>query len=221
MKAMILAAGRGERLRPLTNTIPKPLIKIGEHCLIEWHLLNLAQAGINDVVINVSWLAEQIQDTLGDGRVYGVNITYSIEPEQALETGGGIFQAMTFFQGEAFLVVNGDIWTDYSFSRIKSLGKQAHLVMVANPPHHPEGDFILNKSILSDAGDGKRATYSGIGIYHPDFFSGCHAGRFPLAPLMLSAMQQHQVTGEYYQGCWVDVGTQDRLQLARDMAAEV
>lgn len=215
---MILAAGRGERLRPLTDTTPKPLVVVGKHRLIEWHLLNLAQAGITDVVINVSWLADQIQDTLGDGNTYGVNITYSIESEQALETGGGIFQALAYFQGEPFLVVNGDIWTDFPFSQIRLPLKLAHLILVSNPTHHPEGDFILDRSRLSNEGKGQRTTYSGIGVYHPDFFSDCHAGRFPLAPLLIKAIQNEQVTGEYYPGSWVDVGTIERLEQARDLA---
>jgi len=218
MKAMILAAGRGERLRPLTDSTPKPLLVVGQHRLIEWHLLSLARAGIQDVVINVSWLADQIQAALGDGKAYGVNITYSIEPEQALETGGGIFQAMEHLQGEAFLVINGDIWTDFPFSQKKLPEKQAHLIMVSNPEHHADGDFSLDQALLRNDGDGARLTYSGIGLYRPEFFSGCHAGRFPLAPLLIKAMQVQQVTGEKYEGCWIDVGTPERLQAARDLA---
>ena len=210
MKAMILAAGRGERMRPLTDCTPKPLLKVGGRCLIEYHLIGLARAGIDEIVINHAWLGEQIEQELGDGSRWGVHIHYCVE-EQALETGGGIFNALPILGDEPFMVVNGDVWCDYPFSRLPAcLSGLAYLVLVDNPGHHPRGDFVLQDDSVRLAG-GERLTFSGIGVYHSALFDGCSPGAFPLAPLLLRAIRDDRVYGEYYRGCWVDVGTPERL----------
>lgn len=221
MRAMILAAGRGERMRPLTDCTPKPLIPVGDYRLIEYHLLGLARAGFTEVVINHAWLGEQIEAALGDGSCYGINIRYSPEAT-ALETGGGIFQALPLLGEMPFLVVNGDVWTDYPFQRVheQELTGLAHLVLVDNPPQHPQGDFHLQQSVVN-AKDAPRLTFSGIGIYHPDLFQGCSHGRFSLVPLLLKAMEQGLVSGEHYQGLWHDVGTVERLQALRAWLKEL
>ena len=212
MKAMILAAGRGERLRPLTDTTPKPLLKVGGHSLIEYHLRALKQAGIEDIVINLSWLGDQIESQLGDGSQYGVNICYSYESGQALETGGGIFKALALLGEAPFIVTNADIWTDYAYQNLPStLNGLAHLVMVDNPPQHPKGDFSLDGDLLHDSGVQSK-TFSGIGVYSPELFDGVTESIFPLAPLLRQAMQEDLVSGEHYQGQWFDIGTADRLQ---------
>jgi len=214
---MILAAGRGERLRPLTDTIPKPLVQVGECSLIEWHIKRLQQAGINEIVINVSYLADQIKNKLGDGQQYAVNIQYSEEPEDAFETGGGIVQALPLLGKQPFVVINGDIWTDFPFDSLSEPQNLAHLILVDNPPQHPLGDFILNANHVSDEAGGDRFTFSGIGVYRPELFAGYTSGkRFPLAPILKSVMQSNQVSGEYYQGQWYDIGSVDRLQQLRE-----
>ena len=214
---MILAAGRGERLRPLTDTIPKPLVQVGECSLIEWHIRRLQQAGINEIVINVSYLADQIKNKLGDGQQYAVNIHYSEEPEHAFETGGGIVQALPLLGKQPFVVINGDIWTDFPFDSLSEPQNLAHLILVDNPPQHPLGDFILNANHVSDEANGARFTFSGIGVYRPELFAGYTSGkRFPLAPILKSVMQSNQVSGEYYQGQWYDIGSVDRLQQLRE-----
>ena len=211
MKAMILAAGRGERMRPLTDTCPKPLLQVGNKRLIEYHIEALAAAGVESIIINLAYLGEQIQHYLGDGSRYGVKILYSPEAE-ALETGGGIFKALPLLGDDPFILVNGDVWADYDFSTLpKQISGMAHLIMVANPEHNPSGDFSLSDNLLSATGDNK-LTYSGIGVYHPHLFAGCEPGRFPLAPLLKKAMDEKQISGEYYRGKWVDVGTPQRLQ---------
>lgn len=212
MKAMILAAGKGERLRPLTLTTPKPLVRAGGVPLIEYHLKALAVAGFTEVVINHAWLGQQIENYLGDGSQYGVRIQYSPEGEP-LETGGGIFRALPLLGDEAFLVVNGDIWTDFDFSVLhQPIAGLAHLVLADNPPHHPTGDFSLNDGQVHDAQPGAATlTYSGIAVLHPQLFDGCSAGAFKLAPLLRAAMAQGQVSGERLSGQWVDVGTHERL----------
>ena len=214
MRAMILAAGRGERMRPLTDTCPKPLLDVGGKKLIEYHIGALVESGITDIVINHAYLGEQIESYLGDGSQYGANIYYSPEVE-ALETGGGIFKALHLLGDDYFILVNGDVWTDYNFNQLpKKISSLAHLVMVANPEHNLKGDFSLaaqeNNHYLSQSGETK-LTYSGIGVYHPDLFSNCIEGRFPLAPLLINAMKKNQITGEFYAGKWVDVGTPERL----------
>jgi len=210
MKAMILAAGRGERMRPLTDTVPKPLLMAGGKPLIVHTLLQLAAAGYQDLVINHAHLGDQMGAQLGDGSAYGVRITWSPEPEGALETGGGIFQALPQL-GERFLVVNADIWTDFPFARLQQISESlAHLVLVDNPAHHADGDFALEGDRVVAGGE-PRLTFSGIGVYHRDLFHGCTAGRFPLAPLLRAAMDVRRVSGEHYQGRWFDIGTPERL----------
>ncbi|WP_053151287.1 N-acetylmuramate alpha-1-phosphate uridylyltransferase MurU [Pseudomonas sp. P97.38] len=212
MKAMILAAGKGERMRPLTLTTPKPLIRAGGVPLIEYHLRALAKAGFTDIVINHAWLGQQIEDHLGDGTRFGLSIRYSPEGEP-LETGGGILRAMPLLGEDAFVVVNGDVWTDYDFSSLrKPLEGLAHLVLVDNPAHHPEGDFILIDGKVQDEGAAAdKLTYSGIAVLHPALFDGCTEGAFRLAPLLRKAMAEGRVSGERLQGHWVDVGTHERL----------
>lgn len=208
MKAMILAAGKGERMRPLTLTTPKPLLSVGGKRLIEYHLLALAKAGFSDVVINHAWLGQQIEDYLGDGARYGVAIEYSRETEP-LETGGGIRQALPLLGDAPFLVVNGDIWTDYDFTRLRGpLAGQAHLVLVDNPAQHPQGDFTLLEGQVRDQ---PGLTYSGIAVLDPEQFDGHGETAFKLAPLLRRAMDVGQVTGEHYRGQWIDVGTPERL----------
>ena len=211
MMAMILAAGRGERMRPLTDHTPKPLLKAGGRTLIEHRIASLAAAGFRDLVINHAHLGAQIEAYLGNGERYGVRIAWSREPDAALETGGGIFQALPWLDGDCFLVVNADIWTDYPFARLaRPISGLAHLVLVDNPPQHPQGDFVLRDSRVLAEGE-PRLTFSGIGVYHRDLFRGCRPGRFPLAPLLRAAMESDQVSGEHYTGEWHDIGTPDRL----------
>ena len=210
---MILAAGRGERMRPLTDHMPKPLLEVGGKSLLEWHAERLARAGIQRFVINHAHLGEQIERALGDGSRWGVTIDYSPEGQgQALETGGGIFNAVPLLGSEPFIVVNGDIWTDMAFDELTLQHDMlAHLVLVDNPSHHPEGDFCLvNERVKIDGQP--RLTFSGIGVYAPALFETCQPGAFPLAPLLRSAMQGERVSGEHYQGKWADIGTPERLQ---------
>ena len=215
MKAMILAAGRGERMRPLTDTIPKPLLNVGGKPLIVWHLEALVEAGIRDVVINHAWLGEQIEASLGDGRAYGIRIQYSPEKPAALETAGGIIQALPLLGQDPFLVINGDIWCDYPLQKLarQTLDSSclAHLLMVDNPPQHLEGDFVLEKGLLGMDGE-QRFTFSGIGLYSPALFTGLAPGRRPLAPILRAAMTEGRISAEHYAGQWVDVGTPARLQ---------
>jgi len=210
MRAMILAAGRGERLLPYTRHTPKPLLAAGGQSLIEYHIHALVAAGMRDIVINVSHLSEQIMSALGDGRDYQATLTYSEEAAPGLETGGGVFNALALLGEAPFVVVNADIWTDYDFSRLPSSPSGlAHLVMVDNPVFHPKGDFALTGSHLKAVGD-QRLTFSGIGVYSPGLFDGCQAGRFPLAPLLIDAMECGQVSGEHHQGEWMDIGAPER-----------
>lgn len=220
MRAMILAAGRGERMRPLTDHTPKPLLRAGRHMLIEYHLLALVQAGIRDIVINHAHLGAQVEQALGDGSRYGVQIRYSPEGE-ALETGGGIFRALPLLGAEPFVVINGDIWTDYPYAGLPAAPSGlAHLVLVDNPPQHPHGDFVLAEDGRVCEGEVQRLTFSGIGVYRPELFAGCHPGCFPLAPLLRAAMARGQVSGEHYGGGWIDVGTPERLaDLVQRLAA--
>jgi MurNAc alpha-1-phosphate uridylyltransferase len=227
MKAMILAAGRGERMRPLTDHTPKPLLKVGGKSIIEYHIEALVRSGHKEIIINHAWLGNQIETALGNGSRYGATIQYSPEGEAGLETGGGIFNALPLLGDEAFIIVNGDIWTDYQFSTLpRSIGEAsntyAHLVLIDNPAHHPEGDFILDEGRLFTSAQSSKVnklTYSGIGVYHPALFKNCKPGVFPLAPLLRDAMSKGLVSGEYYQGHWSDIGTPDRLEeLAREMS---
>lgn len=208
---MLLAAGRGERMRPLTDSVPKPLVQVGGRALIAWHLLALARAGIHEVVINLSWLGAQLRAALGDGRSFGVNISWSEEGPVPLETGGGIFRALPLLGPDPFLVVNADIWTDIDFGRLElEPGAHAHLVLLPNPAHHPRGDFGLEGDRVVNR-DSERLTYSGVGVYSREFFAGCSAGRFPLLPLLNRAIAAGRVRGEVHHGQWCDVGTAERL----------
>jgi MurNAc alpha-1-phosphate uridylyltransferase len=220
MKAMILAAGRGERMRPLTDTTPKPLLKVAGKCLIEYHIERLAAAGYDRLVINTSWLAEQLQDFLGDGSRYGVGIDWSVEDWPALETAGGIIKALPML-GDVFAIVNADIWTDYPYTRLIEPHGLAHLVLVDNPVQHPQGDFVLADGQVHDAGHGMRLTFSGIGVYRRELFNGLAPGARPLAPLLREAMAADGVSGEHYRGRWYDVGTPQRLQYLDDSLKKV
>lgn len=218
MKAMILAAGRGERMRPLTDRTPKPLLPVAGRPLIEYHIEHLAHAGFKQLVINHAHLGDQIEAALGDGSRWGVSISYSREGA-ALETGGGIFRALPLLGPLPFVVVNGDIWCDYAFENLRArvLTGLAHLVLVPNPGHHARGDFGLHdQRVVSHAP--VLYTFSGIGLYHPELFADCQPGAFPLAPLLRKAMDANCVTGEVYGGCWIDVGTKERLAEAERLA---
>lgn len=219
-RAMILAAGRGERMRPLTDMLPKPLLPVGGKPLILHLIDGLKRAGVHDLVINHSHLGQLLSDQLGDGTRYGVRIVYSHEAGGGLETGGGIYQALPLIQGDPFIVVNGDIWTDFPFEQLPSqLEGLAHLVLVDNPTHHPQGDFALQDHRVQVAGPAL-LTFSGIGVYARALFADCQPGKFPLAPLLRSAMARGAVTGEHYIGRWVDVGTPERLEvLDRELRA--
>lgn len=211
MKAMILAAGRGERLRPLTLQTPKPLLMVRGRPLIAWHLASLARMGVREVVINVSWLGEQIRATLGDGAAFGLAVHYSDEGPEPLETGGGIFRALPLLGPDPFLLVNGDIFTDLDPGRlVLEPDALAHLVLVPNPAHHPRGDFALAAGRIQEAGE-PRYTYSGVGVYRPELFAGCSDGRYPLLPLLQRAIALGRLYGEVYTGRWTDVGTPERL----------
>ena len=228
MKALVFAAGLGERMRPLTDRTPKPLLEVGGKPLIVWHLKKLAAIGVRDVVVNTSWLAEQFPQALGDGSAFGLRIHYSFEGATPLETGGGIWNALTLLEDDdvsrPFLAVNGDIWTDYDFSRLpQEPDGDAHLVLVDNPDHHPRGDFVLDAhGRVHDDGDA-RLTFAGLGIYRPRLLDqwrtviGDAPGvdddppRFKLAPLLRAAMARDAVSGEHHRGQWTDVGTPERL----------
>ncbi len=218
MRAMILAAGRGERMRPLTDTLPKPMLPVGGTPLIVWHIRRLVAAGITDIVINHAWLGDRIEAALGDGSAYGARLRYSPEP-QALETAGGIVQALPQLGDAPFLVVNGDVWCDWDpagaraqADRLEAAQGQAWLLLVDNPEHHPAGDFHLHEDgALAPAG-GRRLTYAGIGVYHPSLFAGLQAGvPARLAPLLVDAIARGTAHGARHEGTWVDVGTPRRL----------
>lgn len=214
MKAMILAAGRGERLRPLTDHTPKPLLNAGGKPIIVHLIERLISAGFDDIVINYAHLGEQFPATLGDGSRWGAKITYSPELSGGLETAGGIIHALPLLGNEPFLVVNGDIWTDFNFSQLQNCLKNndlCHLVLVPNPPQHPEGDFHIDANArLKPVGPAK-LTFSGIGVYRPVLFAGLNEDKRPLKPLLLDAMQQNRASGTLYQGKWSDIGTASRL----------
>lgn len=224
MKAMVLAAGRGERMRPLTDSTPKPLLQVGAEPLIGWHLRHLVRAGLDDIVINTAWLGERIEQVLGDGAGYGARLHYSREGT-ALETAGGIATALPWLGERPFMVVNGDVLTDIDFAALARAGamldgvtRLAHLVLVANPAHHPHGDFDLDAD--GRVVDAPRHTFSGIGVYHPALFVGLAAGQpAKLAPLLREAMARRQVSGVLHDGLWLDVGTVERLGAARQIAA--
>jgi N-acetyl-alpha-D-muramate 1-phosphate uridylyltransferase len=226
-KAMILAAGRGERMRPLTDTLPKPLLRAGSRSLMEYHLEKLARAGFAEVIINHAHLGHMIETALGNGERYGIPIRYSPEPE-ALETAGGIAQALRLLEdgipadreGQPFLTINADIYCELDFLALLPVlnwmqarpeGDLAYLVLVDNPSHHPAGDFVLDAGRVALSG-GERLTFSGIGIYHPKFFGEVAPGSIAkLAPLLQKGIATGKVGGEHYRGTWVDVGTPERL----------
>jgi MurNAc alpha-1-phosphate uridylyltransferase len=220
---MILAAGRGERMRPLTLTRPKPLLEVGGKPLILHHLEALAGAGFREVVINLSWLGSMIREALGDGRLHGVSIHYSEEGPEPLETGGGIFRALPLLGPGPFVVVNGDIWTDYPYASLRDHGlggDLARLLLVPNPPHNEAGDFLLRGGRILQGGEGESLTFSGIGLYDPGLFAGCRDGAFKLAPLLRSACAAGRLAGEAYGGRWLDIGTPERLAaLDRQLSA--
>ena len=211
MKAMILAAGRGERMRPLTDTTPKPLLTVCGKPLIVHHIEALAAAGFHELVINHAWLGDQIEAALGDGANFGVRIQYSPEVPEALETGGGIFQALPLLGDGPFIVVNGDVMCDLDYQSLPPEPQGlAHLVLVPNPEHHPQGDFALENQLVRAAGPVK-FTFSGIGVYRPQLFTHCKPGKFQLAPILRRAMEEDQISGEIHKGLWMDVGTPERL----------
>lgn len=227
MKALVFAAGLGERMRPLTDTTPKPLLVAGGKRLVEWHLERLAGIGVREVVLNTSWLAEQFPAALGDGSRWGMTLHFLYEGPQPLETGGGMFNALPLLCGEAgdpFLAINGDIWCDFDLARLpRDPAGDAHLVLVDNPEHHPRGDFALdgNGRVAADGVD--KLTFAGIGVYRPSLFEGwCDVigdrpgadatpPRFPIAPLLRAAMARGAVGGQHHRGRWTDVGTPQRL----------
>ena len=220
MKAMILAAGKGERMRPLTLHTPKPLVKVAGVALIEYHLRALANAGFNELVINHAWLGPQIEEALGDGSQWGLSIQYSPEGEP-LETGGGIHKALPLLGAAPFLIVNGDVWTDFDFSALRQTPESlAHLVLVDNPEHHPQGDFSLQGDKVIDSSAPGSLTYSGIAVLDPALFAGCQPGAFKLAPLLRQAMADGRVTGQHHRGQWVDVGTHERLAQVERLLSE-
>ena len=217
LSAMLLAAGRGERLRPLTDATPKPLLAVGGRALIVHAIERIRAVGIERVVVNTSWLAEQLHAALGDGADFGVELEWSNEGPVALETGGGIRRALPLLS-DPFLLVNADVWCDADLGALElgegAAGQRdvATLVMVDNPPHHLRGDFVLDAGRLHAArADEPRLTYSGLGLYRHALFAGCEDGRFPLAPLLLAAMRQDRVGGVHHRGRWSDAGTPDRL----------
>jgi len=213
MKAMVLAAGRGERMRPITDRIPKPLVPVAGKPLIVYHLEALARAGVRDVVINLAYRGAQIREALEDGSRYGVRISYSEEGPDPIETGGGIFKALPLLGTQPFIVVNGDIWTDFDVATLPPLGGGVHarLVMVPNPPHVARGDFALDGDFLIESDRDDRFTYSGIGVFSPEFFHGCQPGKFPLRPLLSRAIAARKLQGQVYRGVWLDIGTPERL----------
>ncbi len=216
MKAMILAAGMGNRMRPLTLHTPKPLLEVGGKPLIVWHIEKLQKMGVQEIVINTAWLGEKLAEALGDGSQFGVKILWSHEGE-GLETAGGIINALPLLGNEPFILVNGDVWTTMDFAPLLNVQLQddlAHLVLVENPVQHPQGDFTLaaNKAYtFEQARSGENLTYSGVAVMHPQMFNGLESGKRPLAPLLKQAMQQEKISAQKLQGVWVDVGTPERL----------
>jgi N-acetyl-alpha-D-muramate 1-phosphate uridylyltransferase len=214
---MVLAAGRGERLRPITDVTPKPLVPVAGKPLIVHHLEALARAGIRDVVINLSWLPDRLREALGDGTAYGVRVTYTDEGPVPLETGGGIFNALPLLEPGPFLVVNGDTFTDIDFAALVRgaeadtlIGTLARLVLVPNPIQHPRGDFGLEGDLIVER-QSERFTYSGVGLFWPELFAGSTSGRFPLLPLFKRAIGERRLRGQVHRGEWHDVGTPRRL----------
>lgn len=225
MKAILLAAGRGERMRPLTDVTPKPLLDAGGRSLIEWQIRRLAAAGIREIAVNVSHLGGQIVTALGEGHAFGVRIRYSDEPT-ALETAGGIALALPLLGEHCFVATNADIYCDFDYSRLVDVARAmasesgpttaAHLVLVPNPDHHPQGDFVLGPAGRLVDGDGERLTFSGIGVYRPEFFASIVPGeRRALGPMLHAAVARGEITGEMHRGLWMDIGTPERLEQLR------
>ena len=220
-QAMILAAGKGTRLRPLTLETPKPLVEVGGQPLIVWHIKALKAAGITDITINASWLADKLMGTLGDGSQYGVKLQWSVEGEEPLETAGGIFQALQTgkLRDEPFILVNSDVWTTFDFTRLQdyrlSADQRAHLLLIDNPEHNDGGDFAINNGLASEqpVADADKYTFAGISVMSPRLVEGLAAGQpAPLAPLLRQAMLKFQVTAEVMTDNWIDVGTPERLE---------
>ncbi|MFT5425203.1 MAG: MurNAc alpha-1-phosphate uridylyltransferase [Gammaproteobacteria bacterium] len=221
MRAMILAAGSGERMRPLTNKIPKPMLEVNNKPLIQYHVENLVQAGIVDIVINHAVYGDQIETYLGDGKAFGAQIVYSAEGDQPMETAGGIVKALSLLGEAPFLTVNADIWTAFPFQQLVNLSGEitshlAHIILVDNPAHNPEGDFSLSENRVLNEGD-PMLTFSGISVFTPEFFKGCASGSKPLAPMIRQAASRGQVSGSHYQGQWRDIGSPERLQELRQI----
>jgi N-acetyl-alpha-D-muramate 1-phosphate uridylyltransferase len=211
MRAMVLAAGRGERMRPLTDTVPKPLLEVRGKPLIVHHLEKLSRLGVKDVVINLAWLGDRIRAALEDGVKWNLRIRYSDEGDEALETGGGIFKALPWLGTEPFLVVNADVFSDFDFGTLQiAPGAWAQLTLVPNPPQHPKGDFALADGRVLEQGR-PTWTYSGFGLYRPELFEGCTPGRFALLPLFQRAIRAQRLHAQTYSGLWNDVGTVERL----------
>lgn len=219
MKAMILAAGRGERLRPITDDVPKPLLEVGGKPLIAWHLERLSAAGVDEVVVNLGHLGDRIRSALEPGGRFGVKVHFSQEPPGALETGGGILNALPLLGDAPFLLLNGDCWSDLDPAGLELAGGDlAQLALVDNPPHNPAGDFALARGRVHNQGD-HMLTYAGIAVLHPELLQGCRPGRFPLTPLLRRAADDDRVAGLHHAGAWFDVGTPERLQSLRDYLA--
>ncbi len=220
MKAMILAAGRGERLRPLTDSLPKPLLPVAGKPVIQYTIESLVAAGFRDIVINLAYLGHSIRAVLGNGDRFNARLSYSYEGETGLETAGGIIHALPLLGTEPFLVVNGDIMTDFPYTRLRAVKTgSAYLVLVANPAHHSAGDFAIQGNTIQTSGN-HLYTFSGIGVYSPDFFTGCPRGKFPLAPVLREAMEQGRVRGEFYTGFWMDLGTAERFTEAEEQVKQ-
>lgn len=212
-------------MRPLTDITPKPLLRVGGHCLIEYQINKLVAAGVTDLVINHAYLGHQIEQTLGHGQRYGARIRYSPEGANVLGTGGGIVKALPLLGDAPFIVVNCDIWCDYPFAQLpRTLNGLAHLVLVDNPDHHPDGDFrLMNQQVFREGSPcfSPCLTFSGIGVYHPKLFKDCRPEPFALGPLLIQAMPTGQVSGEHYRGQWIDVGTPERLQQVEQLLRKV
>ena len=219
MDVLILAAGRGDRLRPITDRTPKPLLEIAGKPLIEHHIERLVAAGHRRLAINLAHLGEAIEERLGDGSRLGARVSYSREPPGALETGGGIVQALNHIQGDVFAAVNGDIWTDFPYASLPvEVEGSAWLVLVDNPPQHSQGDFVLTgtKQVReTDPSAGRALTFAGIAVYRRSLFEGLAFGRYPLLPILLDAIRRGEVAGTHYRGIWMDVGTPERLEALR------
>lgn len=228
MKAMILAAGFGTRMRPLTDNTPKPMLQVAGMPLIEYHVRNCVRAGITEIVINHAYLGEQIEKYLGDGKQFGCTINYSREGEP-LDTGGGIFRALPLLGEQPFIAMNADVWTDYPLKNLLAIAREnsreknsvlAHLVMTDNPPQHPHGDFYLREGLIAETGDGDKLTWTGLRVINPALFNGCSDGTFSIVPLLKDAMKKSLVSGEYFGGRWFDIGTPERLREINALVAD-